>query len=317
MYGKDAKCAPTHGSTTEQPQFSQSSDTVDSFWPCRDPQSVAMADSTRRSFLRSTPLWFVPGIASARSQTSPTPGATFPTQEAEVIREVVGVSHGNITRLKELVDRRPALSRAAWDWGFGDWESALGAASHVGNREIAVYLLERGARPTIFSAAMLGQLAVVRAFIEAQPGLQRTKGPHGITLLAHATAGGAAATPVVEYLKTVGDADRRLENQPLSATDRDRLVGQYTFGPQPSDRLDVAVAPNGVNLNVVRPGGTPRGLIHRGNLEFSPVGADDVRLRFTASDSDVTLTVLDPDVVLVAHRRSGDRVKESSHRVIG
>jgi hypothetical protein len=28
------------------------------------------------------------------------------------------------------------LARAAWDWGFGDWETALGAASHMGSRPI-------------------------------------------------------------------------------------------------------------------------------------------------------------------------------------
>jgi hypothetical protein len=49
--------------------------------------------------------------------------------------------------------------RAAWDWGFGDWEDALGACSHTGNREIAGYLIER-ARPTIFSAAMLDRSAL-------------------------------------------------------------------------------------------------------------------------------------------------------------
>jgi hypothetical protein len=54
--------------------------------------------------------------------------------------------------------------------------------------------LAHGARPSIFSAAMLGQLAVVRAFTEAAPGVQGTPGPHGITLLAHARAGGDTLT---------------------------------------------------------------------------------------------------------------------------
>jgi len=61
--------------------------------------------------------------------------------------------------------------KAVWDWGFGDWESALGAASHVGNREIAEYLIAHGARPSLFSATMLGHLDVVKAFIAAQPGV--------------------------------------------------------------------------------------------------------------------------------------------------
>jgi hypothetical protein len=259
-----------------------------------------MSDTTRRSFLRHAPLWIAPGMISPHSQTPTPPAAMFPTQEPEVVREVVLVAHNNLPRLQELVDRRPTLARAAWDAGFGDWESALGAASHVGRRDIALYLLERGARPSIFSAAMLGQIAVVRAFVEAHPGIQRTKGPHGIPLLAHATAGGAPAAAVVEYLKTVGDADLRVENRPLSASDRDRLVGAYVFGPAPGDRLEIAVARDGANLSVARPGGSARGLAHRGDLAFSPVGAEQVRLRFEIGEAETVLTVLDPDVVLVA-----------------
>ncbi len=140
------------------------------------------------------------------------------------------MSHGNIARLKELVDRQPSLARASWDWGFGDWESALGAASHVGNREIAEYLLSKGARPTIFSATMLGQLDVVKAFVTAQPGVQRTWGPHGITLLSHAQAGGDRARGVLDYLKSLGDADERPELKPITEDEMKALTGTYVFG---------------------------------------------------------------------------------------
>jgi hypothetical protein len=109
---------------------------------------------------------------------------------------MVTVAHGNIERVRELVEAQPTLAKAAWDWGFGDWETALGAASHTGGREIAEYLIAKGARPSVFSAAMLGQLDVVKAFVAAQPGVQRILGPHSIPLLAHAKAGGAAAEEV-------------------------------------------------------------------------------------------------------------------------
>ena len=48
------------------------------------------------------------------------------------------------------VTRPPAsaLACATLDWGFGDWETALGAASHVGRPEIAEYLIANGAEPT-------------------------------------------------------------------------------------------------------------------------------------------------------------------------
>src|SRR2546423_8148723 len=130
----------------------------------------------------------------------PAVSGLFPTQSPEVVQEMVAVAHGNVARVKELVGRQATLAKATWDWGFGDCETALGAASHVGNREIAELLLAHGAHPSIFSAAMLGQLDVVKAFVAASPGIQKIKGPHSITLLRHATAGGAAAKPVLEDL---------------------------------------------------------------------------------------------------------------------
>src|SRR5258708_39109127 len=56
----------------------------------------------------------------------------FPTQPPELVREMVLVSHFDLTRVKELVSARPSLARAAWDWALGDWEDGLRAASHVG-----------------------------------------------------------------------------------------------------------------------------------------------------------------------------------------
>src|SRR5262245_53082118 len=122
---------------------------------------------TRRSFLNASPLVIAPAIwpeAGSRSAAPIGPDASFPTPPADLVRDMVGVSHNNLARVKELLARQPTLARAAYDWGFGDWEDALGAASHVGNRDIVEVLLANGARPTIFSAAMLGQLDTVKAF---------------------------------------------------------------------------------------------------------------------------------------------------------
>ncbi len=144
----------------------------------------------RRTFLGVVPAAMLMPSISIRAQTAA--AASFPRQEAPLVSEMVRVAHGNIARVKELIADRPALARAAWDWGYGDWETALGAASHVGNAAIAQLLLDNGAHPTIFSAAMLGQLDVVKAFVAAAPGVQKIRGPHGISLLAHARNGGSA-----------------------------------------------------------------------------------------------------------------------------
>ncbi|MEP3998931.1 MAG: hypothetical protein ABJM12_00910, partial [Ekhidna sp.] len=77
----------------------------------------------------------------------------FPNISPEIIGEVVGKSHFDLDRVRELVEKRPELSRSVWEWRFGDFESAIGAASHVGRRDIALYLMSKGARPTIFTFA--------------------------------------------------------------------------------------------------------------------------------------------------------------------
>ena len=84
--------------------------------------------------------------------------AEFPSQEPALVREVVAASHTRLERVRELVSASPALAKAAWDWGFGDWESALGAASHMGRRDIAELLMGHGARPNLYTHTMLGRL---------------------------------------------------------------------------------------------------------------------------------------------------------------
>lgn len=214
---------------------------------------------------------------TSNAQPLPAIPESFPRQEAAIAREIVGAAHTNLARVKELVSARPALARASWDWGYGDWETALGAASHVGNKEIAAVLLAAGAHPTIFSAAMLGQLEVVKAFVTASPGIQRTRGPHGLSLLHHAKAG--ESDEVVKYLENLGEADPKYPSEPLIAGDPDALVGTYTFGPDPTDRLVVSVNARGV-VRVKREGQGEQNLFHHGARVFNPSGAEAVRLRF-------------------------------------
>lgn len=127
---------------------------------------------------------------------------TKPALEAALVQEFVGNAHGNFARVKELLEQEPALINATWDWGGGDFETALGAASHMGNKQIANYLLEHGARLDLFAAAMLGKLDVVKAALEAYPEMVNTPGPHGIPLIVHAEAGGTDAKAVLDYLES-------------------------------------------------------------------------------------------------------------------
>lgn len=121
--------------------------------------------------------------------------------EPGLVQDFVSNAHGDLARVADLLKQQPELANAAWDWGGGDWETALGAAAHMGRKDIALLLLENGARMDIFAAAMLGHIDVVRAMLAAFPDARTWPGPHGISLLKHAEAGGADAVPVVEYLQ--------------------------------------------------------------------------------------------------------------------
>lgn len=121
--------------------------------------------------------------------------------DSALVEDFVRNAHGDLKRVQELLEQEPGLVNAAMDWGNGDWETGLGAASHVGNRPIAIYLLDRGARMDIFAAAMLGEIEVVQSLLAAFPSIRQFPGPHGISLLSHAQAGGPAAAGVVELLE--------------------------------------------------------------------------------------------------------------------
>ena len=120
-----------------------------------------------------------------------------------LVQDFVMYSHSDLTMVKRLLDKEPGLLHSHMDWGGGDFESGLGAASHVGNRAIAEFLLSKGARIDIFCAAMLGQLDVVKGLLTAFPNLIDAKGPHGIGLHLHAKFGGKQAEPVLDYLQSL------------------------------------------------------------------------------------------------------------------
>lgn len=131
------------------------------------------------------------------------PGWKKPQINRQMVQDFVMFGHGDLPMVKKLLELEPMLLNAAMDWGGGDFETALGGASHVGSRDVAEFLLEKGARADIFTFTMLGQLNIVRAFLTVQPKLIDAKGPHGIGLHMHARMGGKLAEPVLEYLQEI------------------------------------------------------------------------------------------------------------------
>ncbi|SRR5258706_5131300 len=122
---------------------------------------------------------------------------------SKLVQEFVRVAHSDLERTRALLEQEPGLINASWDWGGGDFETALGSAAHMGRKDIASFLLEHGARLDLFAAAMLGKLEIIKAALQAYPDALKTPGPHGIPLIAHAQAGGEDAKSVLEYLQAL------------------------------------------------------------------------------------------------------------------
>lgn len=129
----------------------------------------------------------------------------------EIVKEFVTVAHGNFARTQEMLENDHLLLHVSNDWGGGDYESAIEACGHTGNKEIANYLLARGARYNIYLACMLGHLDTVRNVLTFNPQLLNSKGPHGFTMLHHAQKGGDSSKAVEEYLVSLGAKETRID----------------------------------------------------------------------------------------------------------
>jgi hypothetical protein len=151
-----------------------------------------------------------PGSAPSGPALSATPKSAdnvpdFPEHHPQLdrvrVKRFVIAGHGNLAALKAMLAEEANLINGAIDWGNGDFETALGGASHMGRRDIAEYLLEHNARMDIFAATMLGRLEIVTAAVVAFPNIVQVPGPHGIPLIVHAEKGGPAAKAVLEFLR--------------------------------------------------------------------------------------------------------------------
>jgi hypothetical protein len=257
----------------------------------------------RREFFGAMAAMSVP-LARVPGDRAIVPAADFPRNDLTRVQAVVGASHANLERVRELVLEQPALAKASWDWGFGDWESALGAASHTGRREIARFLIEHGARPTLFSATMLGELRTVEAFLDADPGLIGLHGPHGISLVRHAQAGGDEARVVLDYLVDRFGPDEAPFGVPGDADAEARYGGAYAFETDPAFRMVVGVRND---LLLVGTGEQPTSrVLPVVDDVFHPTGAPAVRLRFDVRDGRaVALEIQDGPTRVVGVRVEG------------
>ena len=236
----------------------------------------------------------------------------YPALDDESVSAVVGAAHSNLDKVKGLVNNRPELANAAWDWGFGDWETAIGAAAHMGRKDIAEFLMSHGARPDHFTFAMLGELDALKAMIAVQPGLQRMPGPHGIPLLQHAqhrlwhkdisTEETKKVNAMIAYLESLGDANETAKNMDISDEEKAMYVGEYRYGEKPAEVFEVKLNRRKM-LSIDKKGNFGRALNRIGTNRFSPGGAPSVEISFVIKDGKaVSLTVHEPNPLVVATR---------------
>src|SRR5438094_838140 len=128
-----------------------------------------------RSSIASSGLLIVPVLSISQQQQGQ---QKPPALKAEVVKDFVIKGHSDFPGVKTLLEEEPGLLNACWDWGGGDFETALEGAGHMGNKQIATYLISKGARMNIFVATMLGKLEIVKAILVAFPDLIHSKGPH-------------------------------------------------------------------------------------------------------------------------------------------
>ena len=89
--------------------------------------------------------------------------------EAELIREFVFAAHKSLDETKKIIEKYPLLLNCANQGKKGDFETAVGGASHMGRKDIADLLVAKGARLDIFNYAFLGYDDFVKKLVSDYP----------------------------------------------------------------------------------------------------------------------------------------------------
>lgn len=104
----------------------------------------------------------------------------------KLVNQFVGACHGNFEAVKTMLEEHPGLVNAV----SSDNEAALQAAAHTAQKNIAEYLLDKGAELDICTAALLGRTAAVSEMLEADGSLIKATGAHSIPLTYYPVVGG-------------------------------------------------------------------------------------------------------------------------------
>lgn len=124
------------------------------------------------------------------------------SDSSDRLHDLIMAAHRDLGEVEAIIGDHPELlDRPHPDSG----ETPLGAAAHMGRRDIATLLLARGAEPTLCALAMLGDVAAVEASLERDPHQIDRAGAHGIPLMFHAALSGSV--PLARRLREAGCRD--------------------------------------------------------------------------------------------------------------
>jgi uncharacterized protein len=102
-----------------------------------------------------------------------------------VVEELVGNAHGNLARVRELLDVHPAALNLRAPWN----ETAIEAATQMGDKPIIELLIGRGAPVDFFTACVLGRMDEINAELRADPSRVNARGVHDLPALYFAAIG--------------------------------------------------------------------------------------------------------------------------------
>ncbi len=162
-----------------------------------------MKTMDRKQFIKATTLGMVSSITIPSMATNVLQDPPQPL-DPKLVKDFVIAGHGKMDEVKDMLEQYPNLISCRHDWGKGDYEEAIEGAGHVGNEDIANYLIEKGARVNLFVLTMLGKTDLVLPILKEYPQLVNSLGAHGFTLLHHANVGGERSLEIKDFLTENG-----------------------------------------------------------------------------------------------------------------
>jgi ankyrin repeat protein len=115
-----------------------------------------------------------------------------------LLDELVGNAHGNLVRVREILDEHPELLNEKATWN----ETPIQAATQMGNRKIIDELIDRGAPVDFFTALALGRKEQIEDELKRNPAAAQARGIHDLAPLYFAAIG--AQTDAAQRLIAAG-----------------------------------------------------------------------------------------------------------------